>query len=123
MDAQVTINFAGGIASTNLVQVVLGQAVLALQSVRGALANIVGFTNMTVYPAQIVFATPNGGAFDGTLALTLSWSGEDPTLTLDNLVQAPHGAPATVTWPVAGGTESQILTPGNPLALSGIVAD
>ena len=119
MDAQVTINFAGGIASTNLVQVVLGQAVLALQSVRGALANIVGFTNMTVYPAQIVFATPNGGAFDGAL----SWSGEDPTLTLDNLVQAPHGAPATVTWPVAGGTETQILTPGNPLTLSGIVAD
>ena len=41
MDAQVTINFAGGVASTNLVQVMLGQAVLALESLRGASASVV----------------------------------------------------------------------------------
>ena len=123
MDAQVTINFAGGVASTNLVQVILGQAVLALESVRGALADVVGFTNMTVHPGQVTFAAPTGGAFVWTLALTLSWSGEDPTVTLDNLVPAAHGGPATVSWPTATGLETQVLTPGNALTLSGIVAD
>ncbi|MDF2385708.1 hypothetical protein JMG10_29855 [Nostoc ellipsosporum NOK] len=123
MDAQVTINFAGGVASTNLVQVILGQAVLALESVRGALADVMGFTNMTVHPAQVTFATPSGGAFVGTLALTLSWNGEDPTVTLDNLVPSAHGGPATITWPTANGPETQILTTGNALTLSGIVAD
>jgi len=114
VDAQVTINFAGGVASTNLVQVILGQAGLALESGRGAPAAVVGLTNTTVH---------RGGAFVGTLALTLSWSGEDPTVTLDNLVPAAHGGPATVSWPTATGLETQVLTPGNALTLSGIVAD
>ncbi|WP_137861335.1 MULTISPECIES: hypothetical protein [unclassified Sphingomonas] len=124
MDAQVTINFAGGVASTNLVQVMLGQAVLALESLRGASASVVGFTNMTVYAERVTFATQSGGVFDGSLSLVLSWHGGDPSVTLDNLVPAPsHGNPATITWPTGSGQETQILTPGNALTLSGIVAD
>ena len=121
MNAAVTITFAGGTASTNLVQLLVEHAEIALETNDGvATAMDFAFTNISIAPGAVSLATPTGGTFDGTLALVLQWSGQDPAIILNNLVPAPHGDPATITWPTATGQETQILTPGTPLTLSGI---
>lgn len=121
MNAAVTINFAGGTASTCLVQIFVEHAGVALELNQGVAAGIgSAFTNISIAPGAVWFATATGGAFGGTLTLVLQWSGQDPAILLNNLVPSPHGSPATITWPTAGGQETQVLTPGTPLTLSGI---
>jgi hypothetical protein len=121
VNAAVTINFAGGAASTNLVQVFVEHGEFSLELNEGVATGIgSAFTNVSIAPGTVGFATAAGGAFNGTLTLVLQWSGQDPAIILNNLVPAPHGNPATITWPTAGGQETQILTPGTPLTLSGI---
>lgn len=124
MDALVTIDFAGGVASTSLVQLFLSQAQLSLSTNRGVSTTVVDFPNLAVGAEQVAVATQSGGVFNGTIALQLAWTGDAlPVVTLNNLVVGPHGNPATITWPTAQGPQTQILTPGNPLTLSGIVGD
>jgi hypothetical protein len=118
----VTIDFAGGVAATSLVQIILGQAVIAPSVNQGVTTGIGSFTNLSVWADQVAFATPVGGVFDGTLSLALGLESEDPTVTLNNLVPSAKGEPATITWPTASGPQVQILMPGNPMTLSGIVA-
>lgn len=117
-----TIDFGGGAASTSLVQLFVQHAALALDFNQGVAANIAGgVTNLSILPGGLSIATTPGAAFSGTLALVLQWTGQDPAVTLNNLALATHGNPATITWPTANGQETQILTPGTPLTLSGIV--
>jgi hypothetical protein len=118
----VTIDFAGGVAATSLVQIILDQAVIAPGVNQGVTTAVGAFTNLSVWPDQVAFATSVGGVFDGTLSLALGLGAEDPTVTLNNLVPSAKGEAATITWPTASGPEIQILTPGNPLTLSGITA-
>jgi hypothetical protein len=121
VNAAVTINFAGGTASTDLVQVLVEHAQVALGLNEGVATGIdFAFTNISICPGAVSFATAAGGTFDGTLTLALQWSGQNPAIMLNNLVPAPHGNPATITWPTTQGQETQILTPGTPLTLSGI---
>jgi hypothetical protein len=88
------------------------------QGVAGS--NIGGITNISILGGGLSIATALGGMFDGSLTLALQWTGQDPALTLDNLAPT-HGSPATITWPTATRPETQILTPGTPMVLSGIV--
>jgi hypothetical protein len=121
VNAAVTINLAGGAASTDLVQILVERAEFALELNEGVATGIgCAFTNISICRGAVSFATAAGGVFDGTLILALQWSGEDPVVMLNNLVPVPHGNPATITWPTVHGQETQILTPGTPLTLSGI---
>lgn len=121
MIAAVTINFAGGAASASLVQIVVERGEFALGLNDGlATGSGCAFPNISIGSCSLSFATASGGIFDGTLTLGLQWSGPHPAILLSNLDPSPHGNPATITWPTAQGPETQILTPGTPLTLSGI---
>jgi len=121
MNAAVTIDFGGGTASAGIVRIAVEQAQVALGLNEGVATGIGGsFTNIAILAGAVSFATAAGGTFGGTLTLMLQWSGQDPAVTLDNLSFA-HGNAATITWPTADGQQTQILTPGNPLTLNGIV--
>jgi hypothetical protein len=120
MEATVTIDLGGGAASTNLVQLLVQHAAFALAPNQGVACDIAsGVTNVSISPGAISIATASGATFSGTLTLLLQWTGQDPAVILNNLVPT-HGNPATIAWPAASGPETQILTPGTPLTLSGI---
>lgn len=121
MDAPIMIDFAGGTAATSPVRVVPVDASFVLQANAQTVAAIAGFTSIAILPDGISFATAVGGVFEGTLTMVLQWSGADPQIALDNLVPGAHGGPATISWPTPTGEETQILSPGTPLTLTGIV--
>lgn len=123
MNAPVMIDFAGGAAATSPVQLRPIGGSFVLQANQRTAAAVAGFTSIAMLPGGVSFACAVGGIFDGTLAMVLEWSGQDPQIVLDNLVPAAHGGPATISWPTATGQETQILSPGNPLTLTGIIGD
>lgn len=121
MEAAVTIDLAGGVASASLVRILVQGAAVALGPDEGVTGNIAGgITNISILSGGLSIATAPSAAFGGTVTLALQWTGPAPAVTLDNLAPAPHGEPATIRWPTASGQETQILTPGTPLTLSGI---
>lgn len=124
MSAPIVIDFGGGQATTNIVEVQVTDATIALQAQSGLSASIgSGITNLSVTPDGVSIATGPGAILSGTLALAIDWpSSETPAVTLLNLAPA-SASPPTLSWPTASGPETQILTQGNPLALSGIVSD
>lgn len=119
MESTVTINFAGGTASTQLVQIFVQGAEIGLGITAGVTLTA-PLTNLSIQPGVVAIASPIGGRYDGRIALLLQWSGNDPTVALNNLVPA-GGGPATVSWPTATGPETQALTPGTPITLNGLV--
>lgn len=121
MYASITVDFAGGSAVTNLVQLRLGQAVVALRQDDGVTAQFSsGITNLAVETQSVSLATGLKAEFTGTITLTIEWtSSQEPSVVLDNLSNAP-ATPATVTWPTQTVPQTEILTPGEPLTLSGI---
>ncbi|MDF7777505.1 hypothetical protein P1X14_19780 [Sphingomonas sp. AOB5] len=123
MSAMVSIDMAAGVASTNVVQLLFGQAEIALGANQGVSCSIIGIANIAITPESVTFATVTGGCFNGSLAMALQlYPSEEPTITLNNLVPGQNGYPATISWPTASGLQTQILTPGNPLTLCGIVS-
>lgn len=123
MSASVMINFAGGSATSPGVEMVLSDGEIVLGANAGVtVAMASALTNITITGTQIVISTAVGGQFNGSVAIQVSWdSGRTPSLTLNNLQYGT--SPATVTWPTAGGPQTQILGPGFPISLSGIVDD
>ncbi|MGK6319616.1 hypothetical protein [Sphingomonas sp. DT-204] len=123
MSALITINFAGGSATSPGVEVVLTDCQVAPGANSGVtVAMASALTNITVVAAQIVISTAVGGQFNGSIAIPISWdSGQTPSVTLNNLHNSA-GSPAMVTWPTKAGPETQILSPGDPMSLSGIVS-
>lgn len=123
MSALVTINFAGGSATSPGVEVVLTDCEVALGANAGVtVAMASALTNIAIVSGQVVISTAVGGQFNGSVAIQISWgSGRTPSVTLNNL----HGgsSPAMVTWPTAVGPQTQILGLGGPISLSGIVDD
>lgn len=120
MEASITINFAGGTAATNLVQILVAGGTIALDPRSGVTLAVPGVTNIAVGPGSVGISGPVGGRFSGTLMLLLGWSSGVPSVTLDNLVPTA-GNPATITWPTASGLQVQILTPGDPMPLTGLI--
>lgn len=123
MSALITINFAGGTAASNNVFVILTDCTVAPSAQNGVVVAMAsGLTNISILSGQVSIATATGGKFDGSVAIEIDWStGSQPMVTLNNL-QNGTSNPATVTWPTAGGPETQILTPGDPMPLTGIVS-
>lgn len=124
MSALVTINFGGGSAMTNLVLIEVGQGEIALQQPDGLTALISsGVTNIGAGSQTVTFATGLKAEFVGTLAVVIQWTPpQEPSITLNNLANGIE-SPATVSWPTATVPQTQQLTPGQPLTLSGIVSD
>lgn len=122
MSALITINFAGGTAASNNVFVILTNCAVAPGAQSGVVVAMAsGLTNISIFAGQVGIATATGGKFDGSVAIEISWSaGSQPIVTLNNLQNSTTN-PATVTWPTAGGPETQILSPGDPMVLTGIV--
>lgn len=120
MNADVTIDFAGGVASTSLVQVSLTGASFGLLTNDGV-STVIPLPNLAVAAGHLTVATQQGGQFNGKIKLTLIGQASSlPVVTLNNLVPGSQGLPATIAWPGATGTQTQILTPGDPLTLNGI---
>jgi hypothetical protein len=124
MSALITINFAGGTATSPGVEVVLTDCQVAPGVNSGVtVAMASALTNISVVGGQIVISTAVGGQFNGSVAIQISWgSGKTPSVTLNNLHNSAS-SPATVSWPTAIGPQTQILAPGDPISLSGIVGD
>lgn len=122
MSALVTINFAGGSATSPGVEVLLADCAVAPGADAGVtVAMASALTNIAITSAQIVIATAVGAQFNGSVAIQIAWhSGQTPRLTLNNLQIGTDG-PATVTWPTPVGPQTQLLVSGNPLLLSDIV--
>ena len=123
MSAVIVINFAGGTATGNTVVVALSGCTVSPSLNAGAtVAMASALTNVTVLSSQVEIATGLHAQFNGSLSLSIAWaSGAVPAITLNNLASA-DGNPATVMWPTATGQQTQILSPGNPTTLSGIVS-
>lgn len=123
MSALITINFAGGSATSPGVEVMLTDCQVAPGVNSGVVVAMASaLTNITVVGAQIVISTAVGGQLNGSVAIQISWSsGQTPSVTLNNL-RNNAGSPAMVTWPTKGGPQTQILSPGDPISLSGIVS-
>ncbi|HWU96176.1 MAG TPA: hypothetical protein VN029_11295 [Sphingomonas sp.] len=120
MNADVTIDFAGGVASTSLVQVSLTGASFGLLTNDGV-STAIPLPNLAVAAGHLTVATQPGGQFNGKIKLTLLGQASSlPVVTLNNLVPGSQRLPATIAWPSAAGTQTQILTPGDPLTLNGI---
>lgn len=124
MSAIVTINFAGGSATSPGVEVVLTDCEIAPGTNAGVtVAMASALTNIAITSSQIMISTAVGSQFSGSVAIQISWdSGRMPVLTLSNLQTSTKG-PATVTWPTAAGLQTQILVSGDPLSLPGIIDD
>jgi hypothetical protein len=122
MSATITVNFAGGTATNPGVDVVLGSCAVAPSMQNGvSVAMASALTNISVTSGQVAIATAVGAQFNGSARLTISWTqGAQPTVTLNNL-KNDSGSPALVTWPTSSGPQTQILSPGDPMALAGIV--
>jgi hypothetical protein len=129
MSAAITVDLAGGTATATEVSIVLANAqivldldqAMALTARSGSKGS--GPTNLSVQSGQVSIAAGIGARLDAQLVLNIDWQpGEFPEITLNNL-ENPQASPATATWPTSGGLSTQILTPGNPLFLSGLVPD
>ena len=122
MSALITINFADGAATSSNVFVLLADCTVAPGPSAGVVVAMASaLTNVSVTNAQVAIATANGARFNGSVAIAVGWaSGQEPGVTLNNLQNGSEGQ-ATVTWPTATGPQTQILTPGDPMVLSGIV--
>lgn len=120
MNAQVTITFAGGVASTNLVQIFLTGASLGLLANAGQ-STMFPLPNLVLGAGHVSISTMQGGVFTGRIELLLAGSAQSmPVVTLNNLVPGPQGEPTTIRWPTQQGLQTQVLTPGDPLTLNGI---
>ncbi|HEX8380452.1 MAG TPA: hypothetical protein VF619_07885 [Allosphingosinicella sp.] len=129
MSATITVDFAGGSAAATEISVVLANArfVLDLNQATALTARSgprgSGPTNLSAQSGRVSIASGIGARLDATLALTIEWQPPDtPEITLNNMENPPN-SPATVTWPTSGGPATQILAPGNPLPLNGLVPD
>ncbi|HXC55140.1 MAG TPA: hypothetical protein VNU97_07590 [Rhizomicrobium sp.] len=121
MTASITINFANGVAASNTVDVMLTNCTVSAGLNSGVtVAMASALTNVTVTSTQVAVATALNAQFNGSVTIAIGWtSGQQPEVTLNNLLN--NSGPATVTWPTASGPQTQILTPGDPMALAGIV--
>jgi hypothetical protein len=122
MSALITINFAGGSATSPGVEIVLTDCEVAPGANAGVtVAMASALTNIAIVGAQVLISTAVGGQFTGSVAIQISWnSGRTPSVTLNNLHNSVS-SPAMVTWPTALGPQTQILGPGDPISLSGII--
>ncbi|MGK6355771.1 hypothetical protein ACMGDH_11180 [Sphingomonas sp. DT-207] len=121
MSALITINFADGTATSTGVEVVLANCEVAPGPDYGvSVAMASALTNITVLSTQVIVSTATGAMFNGSLAIQISWGSGQPTVTLNNLRNGAS-SPALVTWPTAQGPQTQILSPGDAMPLSGIV--
>jgi hypothetical protein len=122
MSASITINFAGGTATSTGVEVALANCQVAPGSEYGvSVAMASALTNITVLSNQVTISTATDALFNGSLSIQISWgSGPEPGVTLNNL-HNNTSSPAMVTWPTKDGPQTQILSPGDPITLSGIV--
>ena len=123
MSAVIVINFAGGTATGNSIIVALSNCTVSPGPNAGVtVAMASALTNVTVLSSQVEIATGLDAQFNGSLSLSIAWaSGAVPAITLNNLASADSN-PATVMWPTATGRQTQILSPGNPTTLTGIVS-
>ncbi|HEY4940852.1 MAG TPA: hypothetical protein VII56_05445 [Rhizomicrobium sp.] len=123
MSANVTINFASGSATSSTVEVMLSGCTISPSAVAGASVSMASaLTNISVFAGQVMIATAYNAQFNGSLTMAIGWtSGQQPSVTLNN-ISNPSNSPATVMWPTANGPQIQILSPGNPLTLNGIVS-
>ena len=122
MSAEITIFFAGGSATGERVSILVTQGSVQLAGNAGLIVELKsGFANVSATSSEVAFATSAGAKFAGTLALVIEWQTQEvPAVTLNNLSNAAN-MPTKVTWPTKEGPQTQILTPGNPMPLSGIV--
>lgn len=119
MNATITVNFAGGAATTSEIELTVTGASIAVTQTGGLSLNGMSVPAIAIEPGAVTFACMPGASFPGRLALPLALSGPAPAITLNNLAQAHN--PATVSWPTAYSLQTQILTPGDPLVLTGII--
>jgi hypothetical protein len=63
--------------------------------------------------------TPEGGGLSFSLAGTLLAESANPQIE----VEGGPAASITVTWPTAWGPQTQLMFPGDPLVLTGLVGN
>jgi len=120
----VVVTFTGATATTNSVKIGLveNSAHYTLASSQGVSVNgTFTFNTLSITQNAVVFGVSPGAAFTGTLTLDVvpNAANVPPSLLVSNL----NVDSATVTYPTNDGPETQVLTPGQELTLSGFVID
>lgn len=120
----VVVTLTGATATTNSVKIALveNSAHYGLAAAQGVQINgTFAFNTLSITQNAVQFGVSPGASFTGAV-------------TLNVIPNAPSGAPsilvsnldvdsATVTYPTNDGPETQMLTPGQELTLSGFVVD
>lgn len=120
----VVVTFTGAVATTNSVKVGLveNSAHYTLASSQGVAVNgTFTFNTLSITQNAVLFGVAAGATFTGTVTLdvTPNQPNGTPVILVSNLTVDS----ATVTYPTNDGPETQVLTPGQELTLSGFVAD
>jgi hypothetical protein len=120
MNATITINFANATATGNNVSLALNGCSVSPGANAGvSVAMASALTNINILAGQVEIATAFNAQFNGSMSIAIGWQdGQQPEVTLNNLENSK--SPATVTWPTESGPETQILSPGDPMILTGI---
>uniref|UniRef100_B0T4K3 Uncharacterized protein n=1 Tax=Caulobacter sp. (strain K31) TaxID=366602 RepID=B0T4K3_CAUSK len=120
----VVVTFTGAVATTNSVKVGLveNSAHYTLASSQGVAVNgTFTFNTLSVTQNAVLFGVAAGATFTGTITLdvTPNQPNGTPVILVSNLTVDS----ATVTYPTNDGPETQVLTPGQELTLSGFVIE
>ena len=120
----VTVTFTGATATTNSVKIALveNSAHYVLAASQGVSVNgTFTFTSLSITQNAVQFGVTPSATFNGTIVLDVAPNqpGGLPSILVSNL----NVDTATVTYPTNEGPETQVLTPGQELTLSGFVVD
>ncbi len=120
----VVVTFTGAVATTNSVKIGLvdNSAHYTLAASQGVAVNgAFTFSSLSITQNAVLFGVGAGATFTGTVTLdvTPNQPNGTPVLLVSNLTVDS----ASVTYPTNDGPETQVLSPGQELTLSGFVVD
>ena len=76
------------------------------------------FTSLSITASTLAFNVASGASFTGNITVNIDPAdGKTPSMVVNNLTADT----VMVTWPTEDGPETQQLTPGTPMVLSGFV--
>lgn len=114
----ITINYQNVTLTSSSAQISVSQGSFGLETSGGlSISGTAGFDALYVTSSVVNFASQSGAMFNAAVSVMVAAnSGSDPVITATNF-----SGNVTVSWPTSNGPQIQMLSPGNPITLSGFV--
>lgn len=115
--SSVTINYQNATLTATTSSIMVSNGTIGL-SVSDALSlsGTISFSSLYITSGAVSFNVESGAIFNAAVNIPVSAGGSDPLLEVTNFAGSVF-----VTWPTSGGLQTQTLSPGDPLTLSGYV--